>query len=409
MEHKRYAAALGLITAICLMGDSMLYIALPVYWNEIGGDALWQVGVLLSVNRFVRLPLNPVIGWLYANISVRTGLLVAIGLTLLTTSGYGLLSGFAWWIVLRSVWGLAWALLRTGAYLGILNATGEHNRGAALGMYSGVYRLGSLAGMAVGGFFVGWFGFQPVALVLGGLALLALPVCLILVPRAQTNDVSPDNKGKDSEARMSILAQLRLLWTHTNVIPLVTTGLLTAMVFDGLFGSALPHLIDVQFPVIAIAGMTFGAATLAAVLQAIRWGGGSWLSVWFGGMLDTVNRRAVVIGVLLSSGALLFAVIPFRSVLPVWGLLVVGVFAVSTMLNTTMDVFVAKSVSPATKVTVVTIHTLALDLGAALGPVIGYSFDIRTALWFSSALLVLLAGAWWTAALKQRRQATLSS
>lgn len=408
MEHKRYAAALGLITAICLMGDSMLYIALPVYWNDIGGDALWQVGVLLSVNRFVRLPLNPVIGWLYANISVRTGLLVAIGLTLLTTSGYGLFTGFAWWVVLRCVWGLAWALLRTGAYLGILNATGENNRGAALGMYSGVYRLGSLAGMAVGGFFVSWFGFQPVALVLGGLALLALPICLLLIPRKPTQDAS-DKMGMKSEARMSILAQLRLLWTHTNVIPLVTTGLLTAMVFDGLFGSALPHLIDVQFPVIAVAGMTFGAATLAAVLQAIRWGGGSWLSVWFGGKLDTVNRRAVVIGVLLSSGALLFAVMPLRSVLPVWGLLVVGVFAVSTMLNTAMDVFVAKSVSPATKVTVVTIHTLALDLGAALGPVIGYSFDIRTALWFSSALLALLAGAWWMAALKQRRQASLSS
>ncbi|MDV2687405.1 hypothetical protein RYX56_23955, partial [Alkalihalophilus lindianensis] len=55
--------SISLVTAICLVGDSMLYIALPIFWKEVGLDSLWQVGILLSINRFIRLPFNPIIGW----------------------------------------------------------------------------------------------------------------------------------------------------------------------------------------------------------------------------------------------------------------------------------------------------------------------------------------------------------
>lgn len=57
-EGKRHSniVTIALVTAFCLLGDSMLYIALPIYWEEAGLDALWQVGILLAINRFVRLP-----------------------------------------------------------------------------------------------------------------------------------------------------------------------------------------------------------------------------------------------------------------------------------------------------------------------------------------------------------------
>jgi len=76
-RSSRPIVVVALATALCLTGDSMLYIALPIYWHEVGLEALWQVGVLLSVNRLIRLPFNPLIGWLYQRISLRAGLLLA--------------------------------------------------------------------------------------------------------------------------------------------------------------------------------------------------------------------------------------------------------------------------------------------------------------------------------------------
>ena len=49
---------LALLTAACLVGDSMLYIVMPTHWQEFGLNSLWEVGILLSANRLVRLPLN---------------------------------------------------------------------------------------------------------------------------------------------------------------------------------------------------------------------------------------------------------------------------------------------------------------------------------------------------------------
>ena len=77
-NSPRAVVAIALITAACLIGDSMLYIALPTHWETAGLDSLWEVGILLSINRFVRLPLTPAIAWAYARIGVRTGVLAAV-------------------------------------------------------------------------------------------------------------------------------------------------------------------------------------------------------------------------------------------------------------------------------------------------------------------------------------------
>src|SRR4051794_4921507 len=113
-QNKRPVIILALITAVCLIGDSMLYVVLPIYWREIGLSSIWQVGVLLSVNRFVRLPLNPLIGWLYKRISTRTGIATAVILAGFTTISYGFAEGFLAWIILRTIWGAAWTFLRLG-------------------------------------------------------------------------------------------------------------------------------------------------------------------------------------------------------------------------------------------------------------------------------------------------------
>lgn len=150
-ENKKMVIVISLLTAACLLGDSMLYIVLPIHWQEVGLASLWEVGILLSVNRMVRLPLNPLVGWLYGRMSSRCGVLFAGLLATCTTVSYGLCKGFILWVIFRCIWGMAWTFLRIGAYFIIFEISCETNRGYYMGMYNGLYRLGSLGGMLVGG------------------------------------------------------------------------------------------------------------------------------------------------------------------------------------------------------------------------------------------------------------------
>ena len=119
---------ISLLTAACLLGDSMLYVVLPIHWQEAGLASLWEVGILLSANRLVRLPLNPLVGWLYERMSSRNGILFAALLATATTLAYGYAQGFLFWLILRCVWGLSWTFLRLGAYFTILDVAGDANR-----------------------------------------------------------------------------------------------------------------------------------------------------------------------------------------------------------------------------------------------------------------------------------------
>lgn len=69
-RNQNVIVIVAIITALSLLGDSMLYIALPIFWREAGLDSIWQVGILLSINRLIRLPFNPIVGWIYKKISL---------------------------------------------------------------------------------------------------------------------------------------------------------------------------------------------------------------------------------------------------------------------------------------------------------------------------------------------------
>lgn len=144
---RRLARSMAVVSAFCLTGDTMLYIALPLFWQECGLTALWQVGVLLAVNRLVRLPLNPLVRLLYTRIDQRTGMALAVVLAASTTLLYGVAQSFALWLLLRCLWGLAWTLLRLGSLFALMAASRKDNRGYLMGSYNGlVIGCATLAG-----------------------------------------------------------------------------------------------------------------------------------------------------------------------------------------------------------------------------------------------------------------------
>ncbi|WP_145022826.1 MFS transporter [Paenibacillus sp. Y412MC10] len=146
-EHRHYQIrVVAIVTALSLLGDSMLYIALPIFWREAGLNSLWQVVFLLSINRFIRLPANPLVGRLYQKVSLRTGLIIAIIIGSLTTIGYGVVTSFLGWIILRCLWGIAWSFFRIGGLTTVVHLSRDEGQGKAMGIYNGLYRTGSLVG-----------------------------------------------------------------------------------------------------------------------------------------------------------------------------------------------------------------------------------------------------------------------
>ena len=281
---RRLARSMAVVSAFCLTGDTMLYIALPLFWQECGLTALWQVGVLLAVNRLVRLPLNPLVRLLYTRIDQRTGMALAVVLAASTTLLYGVAQSFALWLLLRCLWGLAWTLLRLGSLFALMAASRKDNRGYLMGSYNGLVRLGSLMGMIGGGLLADLLGFSTVALLFGTLTLTGLPLALTRIPR------SGRATGAASQAATSLLAGLHL--RRPDMRRAFITGLLVALVFQGIYAATLSRMVALHVgELVLTGGLVIGCATLAGTLQALRWLWEPWLAPWFGRLSDGARGR----------------------------------------------------------------------------------------------------------------------
>ncbi|WP_257352306.1 MFS transporter [Pseudalkalibacillus decolorationis] len=388
-EAEKGITVIALITAICMLGDAMLYIVLPVYWKDFGLTSIWQVGVLLSVNRFVRLPLTPFVGWLYHRISKRTGVLIAVSLAVLTTFSYGVLNGFWVLLIMRCLWGVAWAFLRLGGYLTVLDASDEHNRGFLIGKYNGLCGLGGLAGMLAGGILADLIGIEVVTLVFAAAALISILFVFRYVP---SNVGYNEKTTKEKEA-------FRQIWKKKNVIAVMITGMLIAAVFFGIFMSTLSRMIEVFYSdSLSLFGIAFGAATLAGIIQAIRWGLDPFLAPRFGRLSDGKSGRTPFLITALFLGGGLFIILSLDLPLLVWIVVLLCLQLTSTMIITVTDSLTTDVASSSNKVAVMTMYTVVVDVGAAIGPVLGYLlsefFNISVLYWITGGLLLSM-GAFW--------------
>jgi MFS family permease len=381
---------ISLLTAACLIGDSMLYIVLPTHWREAGLNSLWEVGALLSVNRLVRLPLNPFVGWLYKRISTRSGIIFASLLAIITTAAYGLVSGFIPLLVVRCVWGLAWTFFRLGAYITVIDCSNDSNRGHCMGTYNGLFRLGSLAGMLVGGFLADSFGLRNTALVFSAIMFFAVPAAFFNMPRRKDGDKTQE--GIKYAGKMA-------LWKDSDILWALATGMLVAMIYQGMFTATLSYLVQSHnAPLINLFGVMIGAASLAGILQAMRWGWEPWLAPWIGRASDGKNGRRKILTVSLVFGGVLFMLTPLNIPLEPWLLVLIGLQLTATTLTTLTDAAASDAASRSSKVAVMTAYSLSIDLGAAVGPFAGYLLNsyvgIYASYWLAAVVLLLLAAVW---------------
>jgi MFS transporter, DHA1 family, inner membrane transport protein len=105
--NARHAAT---ALAVALPGDTVLYLLLPMYAAQFG-VTLAQAGVLLAANRLVRIAGYGFVARYYARRGDGPTDALAVAAAALCALGYATLSGFWALLLLRLLWGLAFAAL----------------------------------------------------------------------------------------------------------------------------------------------------------------------------------------------------------------------------------------------------------------------------------------------------------
>ncbi|WP_188208188.1 MFS transporter [Alkalibacillus aidingensis] len=168
----------------------------------------------------------------------------------------------------------------------------------------------------------------------------------------------------------------------------------------GLFASTLSPLIERSYTHEWTLGqISIGAATLAGFLQAVRWGWDPFIAPLVGRILDAKSVVSILLIPLFTGGALLLIVANMQ--LMIWLVSLLLIFQLtSTMFVTTTDTLATHAAAQTDRVKVMTSHTVAVDLGAALGPLMSFLIiefaTLTTSYLFAGALLILLGIGWMT-------------
>lgn len=406
-ESSPVIIVVALVTAISLLGDSMLYIVLPLFWKEAGLDSIWQVGILLSINRFIRLPFNPLVGWFYNKITLKTGLVIAIILGSITTLGYGLFSGFIAWIILRSIWGIAWSFFRIGGLSIVALNTFENNRGKSIGLYNGLYRLGSLFGMLVGGLLVPIIGLSTVSIIFGFLTLLGLPLIFLYVKTNSLTDHERANEVVNEKERIA-----NSLKQGKGMI--IFTGFCITLLIQGIFISTLSSVIEhTHGESVILFGSVISVTFLSGILLSARWIWEPFLGARFGIWSDGANGRVPVLVLSLIFAGLTFGTISYKLPISVMIFFIFLVMIAATSLTTIVDAIALDISKNSNVVSFLTTYTIAQDLGASIGPfisfmVIGLANGFTYIYWGGAILYLLLALLWSSSYRRGRRMDSLT-
>jgi hypothetical protein len=237
-----------IISATCLgmvwFGDAVIYVVLPLYALSFGFDAV-TVGVLLSVNRVVRIlgygwvaPLARAYGT-----NVLTAAACAAGAV--STLAYGLLNGFVLLFAARMIWGAAWGIINLTM---IAYAYGDgKGAGMRIGTARAVSSVGALVALVAVGPLCIAIGPYQMFVLYGLLGLAAIPLAFRLPPLRAAPSAGP--------------AAHR--WTLT---PLNALFFVLSFGADGVLGATISVLLAEFMPV---ASAVTGAALLLAFQRLV--------------------------------------------------------------------------------------------------------------------------------------------
>jgi len=278
-EPSRTLMPLGFALCFSLFGDLTLYTVLVTQLDEVG-LSMAAVGVMLGVNRLVRIPGNPLAGALLDRWGRRRLFILGMLLGVLSTASYGLVRGFWPFLVGRLAWGIAWTCINVGGMAMVLDVSDPSNRGRLTGIYNTWMWAGFALAPLVGGLLVDIIGFRPAMLVCAGLTAVGLAVAVVRLP--ETTQFASQNAKRESwpglrlslGQRLGVISRQRmreLLGGNHSFVTISLLLLITQFAGEGIALSTTSLLLQERIGRnFALGSLVLGVASVGGVLLALR-------------------------------------------------------------------------------------------------------------------------------------------
>ena len=350
---------LGLGTALSLMGDGTLYTVLPTHTAD-AGIALSSVGIILGVNRAVRLLLNGPAGLAYDRFPRRWLFVPALFIGAISTAVYAATHGFWPLLVGRLLWGLAWSGIWVGGATIILDVTTGQDRGRWTGMYQTWFFLGAALSTFAGGLLTDWVGysatmwFGTAATALGGV------IALILLPETRDMRQQDDPPIEENVPRLRSNRDLLVAASLQGINRFVTAGVLAATM--GLLAQKW----------LASASLTLGVATLTGALMAGRTLLSMASAPLAGTASDWLGSRWGVAACGLAVGAIGMALVAWGGPVAILAGILLAAIAGGSV-QALVTALTGDVVSQAQRGRAIGLLHTAGDLGSAIGPPAAYA------------------------------------
>jgi len=365
--------AIAAATALSLFGDVTLYTVLPSHYSHIGLTPL-QVGILLSVHRWVRLISNRLAERCYRVFPVVFYLAPAYFLASLATVSYGYFQIFIMLFFARILWGVSFSFIRQAGIMTVTATSSDTQLGKSMGLFRGISLTGWCFGTLLGGFGFDHFGWSFTLITLGIVSMAAVPFGIW--SQKEIHQVQPLPVAAGA-------APLNL--------KLMLCGFTMGIVGFGLIIPTFGLIIQEQIGVSAtLWGYSFGVASITAMVLAARWSLDILGSPMLGAMADRIGRtRFLPIVFFGGSLALMLASLPFGIFWLIGCIMIV--FLSSTLLGILVAAWAGKEGGKG-----IADYATGMDFGMALGPLIGWSivhFSLPTYLIFiAGAVFYVLGG-----------------
>ena len=359
-KSYRSVALTGGAVACSLAGDMAIYTALPIVFTDLGLSPL-QVGLLLSVNRLIRLITNPFADWLIRRVPARRLLGISLVIGSAIAALYSQVPGFVALVVLRTLWGLCWSVLRQ---VGVMNTAGrstDRDSSKLVGLYGGVVRVGFFGGTLLSGIFLDSVGLAAMFYIMAGVMLLGLiPGFAAFGSRelvATSRSISAEIPGRVGESRRvdSRIALVEII-----------KGFIFGAVGAGIIMSTLGVVLKSGAgSSITIGTFAIGIATVNGIVLGLRHFFGIVGSAPIGTILDRTGvGPGEIVAFLVATAALVAAFIIPGTYATIIAVLVFSVceitigIALTTEMNRTSKLYSQ--------------FASALDAGAATGPLLAW-------------------------------------
>jgi MFS family permease len=371
-ENRRRFLLTSVIVALSLLGDALLYALLPSR-PEAFGLRVWQVGILLGANRLVRLLTNELAGRLVHRSRSNQPLYWAIIAGSLITASYALPIGFWGLLAARLAWGACWSLFRVEGYLAAQAISSNSTRGRIFAAYQAITRIGQGGGVLVGGLLADTIGITPTFFVFG-LGTLSGILFLLKTP---TRNPSPQASTSDSQrgAQPFGLWGCALTLTMTEQMVANLTGRLVA----DRIGPILP--------------LSFGVTSLTGLLLGFRSFGTLVLGPLTGMIGDRFGRRHLLAILIVLQACCIGGIAFFRP----WPLMIACLllqFASGIGVHLLLYTLAGDLAPDGGGALHVSRFSTFLDLGTAIGPIVGFALYAGYGfLWVAALAWLLTIGA----------------